>query len=185
MNKNRNRVNDHDKKGRTDGLYKSRIHFCFAFVAKCNGYCDGYRHFLMFIFIAAAFPLYGTAEAMLTARRLSGNFVDSRGLPHPIGEAEIVSMVNRMQRKNYRISNKRICEWLHMTDAEYADLALGHSKSKRRSERKAETQKKRERRNEMIMEAVDQGKTYKEIAETEGCSVRTVASVVSAYRCRE
>lgn len=161
-------------------LSKSRIRFCFAFVAKRNGRCDGYRHFLLIILACAAMPLYGTAETRTLLEQLSNKFCDLSGVPHPTDSMDIEAILNRLNRKGiYKISNARICSWLKISKQEYNILALSNKKSEKRDLKKLNTKKKKEERDQIIIKAINKGATYRHAADLAGCSIRTVASVVA------
>lgn len=164
-------------------LFGSRVKFCFAYVQSKKGNCNGYRHKLLFILSTAAVPLYGSEVAKNRMRCLAGQFVDDSS----ISEKYISSTVERMLRREYKLKNKTICEWLNITQNEYQRLALSNMEVEKRKNKKIETKKKREERDTIIIAAINNGKTRREAAELAGCSLRTVNYVVRSFRntCRD
>lgn len=154
-------------------LFGSRVKFCFEFVKSKNGYCDGYRHKLLFIFASAAVPLYGADIAKQKMKTLVRQFVDGE----PISEQYINSTVKEAEK--YKFKNQTICDWLNITLNEYKHLIKSNSQSEIRENIKLETKKKREVRNATIIELINNGKTHREVAGLVGCSIRTVDYVVA------
>lgn len=154
-------------------LFGSRIKFCFAFVASKKGYCNGYRHKLLLIFATAAIPLYGLAQGKAKMEFLSQQFLDGE----PISKKYISDTAEKAEK--YKFKNQTICDWLNISLSEYTHLIKANSESEKRKNKKVATAKKREERNAIIIEAINSGKSHREVAKLVGCSTRTVDYVVA------
>ena len=106
--------------------------------------------------------------------------LDQKELTGVIASVDEVTNV-RGEKGYYLIGAQRLTELLALTPQELVDLNFFESKrSLERKEQKQLTAQRKQTRNHMILSLRQEGYTHAQIADSVGCSPRTVASVLKA-----
>lgn len=161
---------------------------------KLRGYdCHGSRESLCFVHYNTATQIYGPDAAFAHTLAFNARF------NHPLPEADIAQIKRSVdnvtimhgshkgERGFYPLCMQSLMEKLRMTQEEA--LAAGFLSTNRqqvRAQAKADTAQRRNERNQAIVNLCTmQGFTQKAAATQIGCSIRTVASVMAAWRANK
>lgn len=151
-----------------------------------RGYdCAGNRELMSFVFYNTAVQIYTHEDAGFRLRMFNARFKNPLAQCELDGIVKSVDSVTNMHGDQgyYLIGAKRLTELLSLTQDEAS--AIDFFQSRRTVERamaKQQTKRKRQLRDNRIIELHNAGTTYASIAQLVECSVRTVASVVAAER---
>lgn len=126
-----------------------------------NDYC-----FMHFVTLASVF---GTKEAYQRTQRFNQGFLQ------PLTEKELKSTLSSAFKKDYKFTNKKLIEFLGITDDEANILGL-HIAVPHPS--KASVKAKKDARNEKIIVLYRSGHTQVEISEQLGLNRKTVSTVI-------
>lgn len=167
-------------------LLRSRLANVISLQTLRNFDCEGSRELMCFVFYNTAVQLVGPNDA---SRQL---FTFNSHFTQPLSQAELDSVVRsvdrvvnvRGQRGYYVLSAKRIVEMLALTEQEKIRIQFHTStRSIIREKAKEATASRRALRDKRITNLYRSGDfTQNEIAQKVGCSLRTVASVLSRAR---
>lgn len=144
--------------------------------------CAGSRELMSFVFYNTAVQLYSREDARQRLLAFNSRFVK----PLPNSELNGVvrsvdSVVNvKGEKGHYVLKAETLVELLSLTEKEMLDLNFFASKRMvERMEAKRKTREKRNKRNESIIALYSSGQmTQVQVAESVGCSLRTVQSVL-------
>lgn len=161
----------------------SRIRLIVNYVAFTGGKCDGKRHTVMLIWYSSLVPLVGTSSAQVWLHRLNSLFVDASGVAHPLTPMETRGIMRSVHKAGtYKYKNATICSCLNLSKKQYAEMAYSPKERNKRAQKKQQTQYTKNKRNQMIIDAVKQGYTNEEIAAIAKCSLSTVKRVKKEMR---
>ena len=145
--------------------------------------CEGTRELMSFVFYNTAVQIYMRDEAKTRLKTFNNQFIkplDQKELTGVIASVDEVTNV-RGEKGYYLIGAQRLTELLALTPQELVDLNFFESKrSLERKEQKQLTAQRKQTRNHMILSLRQEGYTHAQIANSVGCSPRTVASVLKA-----
>lgn len=174
------------KRGDDSPLLRSRLANVISLQALRNFDCEGSRELMCFVFYNTAVQLVGPNDASRQLCSFNSRFTQ------PLSQAELDSVVRsvdrvvnvRGQRGYYVLSAKRIVEMLALTEQEKIKIRFHTStRSIIREKAKEATASRRALRDKKIYNLYRSGDfTQNEIAQRVGCSLRTVASVLSRAR---
>ena len=174
------------KHGDDSPLLRSRLANVISLQTLRNFDCEGSRELMCFVFYNTAVQLAGPSDASRQLCSFNSRFTQ------PLSQAELDSVVRsvdrvvnvRGQRGYYVLSAKRIVEMLALTEQEKVKIRFYTStRSIVREKAKEFTASRRASRNKRITDLYQSGDfTQNEIAQMIGCSLRTVASVLSRAR---
>ena len=174
------------KHGDDSPLLRSRLANVISLQALRNFDCEGSRELMCFVLYNTAVQLVGPSDASRQLCSFNSRFTQ------PLSQAELDSVVRsvdrvvnvRGQRGYYVLSAKRIVEMLALTEQEKVKIRFYTStRSIVREKAKEFTASRRASRNKRITDLYQSGDfTQNEIAQMIGCSLRTVASVLSRAR---
>ena len=174
------------KRGDDSPLLRSRLANVISLQALRNFDCEGSRELMCFVFYNTAVQLVGPNDASRQLCSFNSRFTQ------PLSQAELDSVVRsvdrvvnvRGQRGYYVLSAKRIVEMLALTEQEKIKIRFHTStRSIIREKAKEATASRRALRDKKISNLYRSGDfTQNEIAQRVGCSLRTVASVLSRAR---
>lgn len=174
------------KHGDDSPLLRSRLANVISLQTLRNFDCEGSRELMCFVFYNTAVQLAGPSDASRQLCSFNSRFTQ------PLSQAELDSVVRsvdrvvnvRGQRGYYVLSAKRIVEMLALTEQEKLKIRFYTStRSIVREKAKEFTASRRASRNKRITDLYQSGDfTQNEIAQMIGCSLRTVASVLSRAR---
>ena len=174
------------KRGDDSPLLRSRLANVISLQALRNFDCEGSRELMCFVFYNTAVQLVGPNDASRQLCSFNSRFTQ------PLSQAELDSVVRsvdrvvnvRGQRGYYVLSAKRIVEMLALTEQEKIKIRFHTStRSIIREKAKEATASRRALRDKKISNLYRSGDfTQNEIAQRVGCSLRTVASVLSQAR---
>lgn len=174
------------KHGDDSPLLRSRLANVISLQALRNFDCEGSRELMCFVFYNTAVQLVGPNDASRRLCTFNSHFTQ------PLSQAELDSVVRsvdrvvnvRGQRGYYVLSAKRIVEMLALTEQEKIRIQFHTStRSIIREKAKEATASRRALRDKRITNLYRSGDfTQNEIAQRVGCSLRTVASVLSRAR---
>lgn len=174
------------KHGVDSPLLRSRLANVISLQALRNFDCEGSRELMCFVFYNTAVQLVGPNDASRQLCTFNSHFTQ------PLSQAELDSVVRsvdrvvnvRGQRGYYVLSAKRIVEMLALTEQEKIRIQFHTStRSIIRKKAKEATASRRALRDKRITNLYRSGDfTQNEIAQRVGCSLRTVASVLSRAR---
>ena len=167
-------------------LLRSRLANVISLQTLRNFDCEGSRELMCFIFYNTAVQLVGPSDASRQLCSFNSRFTQ------PLSQAELDSVVRsvdrvvnvRGQRGYYVLSAKKIVEMLALTEQEKLKIRF-HSSTRSiiREKAKEVTASRRALRDKRITNLYRSGDfTQNEIAQMIGCSLRTVASVLSRAR---
>lgn len=154
-----------------------------------NFNCEGNRELMSFVFYNTAVQVYPHEVAQQKLSSFNNNFINPLNVSELNGITKSVDSVINMRGEQgyYLIGANRLRELLAMKLEE--EVAIDFFESKRsvlRKEAKRVTKEKRDQRNTRIVTLYRQGShTYASIAKQVMCSVRTVATVISAYKQKQ
>ena len=174
------------KHGDDSPLLRSRLANVISLQTLRNFDCEGSRELMCFIFYNTAVQLVGPSDASRQLCSFNSRFTQ------PLSQAELDSVVRsvdrvvnvRGQRGYYVLSAKKIVEMLALTEQEKLKIRF-HSSTRSiiREKAKEVTASRRALRDKRITNLYRSGDfTQNEIAQRVGCSLRTVASVLSRAR---
>ena len=174
------------KHGDDSPLLRSRLANVISLQTLRNFDCEGSRELMCFVFYNTAVQLVGPNDASWQLCTFNSHFTQ------PLSQAELDSVVRsvdrvvnvRGQRGYYVLSAKRIVEMLALTEQEKIRIQFHTStRSIIREKAKEATASRRALRDKKIINLYRSGDfTQNEIAQRVGCSLRTVASVLSRAR---
>ncbi|WP_296062296.1 hypothetical protein [uncultured Ellagibacter sp.] len=174
------------KHGDDSPLLRSRLANVISLQALRNFDCEGSRELMCFVLYNTAVQLVGPSDASRQLCSFNSRFTQ------PLSQAELDSVVRsvdrvvnvRGQRGYYVLSAKRIVEMLALTEQEKIRIQFHTStRSIIREKAKEATASRRALRDKRITKLYRSGDfTQNEIAQRVGCSLRTVASVLSRAR---
>lgn len=170
-------------------LLKSRLAKIIELQKLRNFNCEGNRELMSFVFYNTAVQVYPHEVAQQKLSSFNNNFINPLNVSELNGITKSVDSVINMRGEQgyYLIGANRLRELLAMTLEE--EVAINFFESKRsvlRKEAKRITKEKRDQRNARIVTLYRQGShTYASIAKQVMCSVRTVATVISAYKQKQ
>ena len=174
------------KRGDDSPLLRSRLANVISLQALRNFDCEGSRELMCFVFYNTAVQLVGPNDASRQLCSFNSRFTQ------PLSQAELDNVVRsvdrvvnvRGQRGYYVLSAKRIVEMLALTEQEKIKIRFHTStRSIIREKAKEATASRRASRDKKISNLYRSGDfTQNEIAQRVGCSLRTVASVLSRAR---
>ena len=174
------------KHGDDSPLLRSRLANMISLQTLRNFNCEGSRELMCFVFYNTAVQLVGPSDASRQLCSFNSRFTQ------PLSQAELDSVVRsvdrvvnvRGQRGYYVLSAKRIVEMLALTEQEKISIQFHTStRSIIREKAKEATASRRALRDKRITNLYRSGDfTQNEIAQRVGCSLRTVASVLSRAR---
>ena len=174
------------KHGDDSPLLRSRLANVISLQTLRNFDCEGSRELMCFVFYNTAVQLVGPNDASRQLCTFNSHFTQ------PLSQAELDSVVRsvdrvvnvRGQRGYYVLSAKRIVEMLALTEQEKIRIQFHTStRSIIREKVKEATASRRALRDKRITNLYRSGDfTQNEIAQKVGCSLRTVASVLSRAR---
>ena len=174
------------KHGDDSPLLRSRLASMISLQTLRNFDCEGSRELMCFVFYNTAVQLVGPNDASRQLCTFNSHFTQ------PLSQAELDSVVRsvdrvvnvRGQRGYYVLSAKRIVEMLALTEQEKIRIQFHTStRSIIREKAKEATASRRALRDKRITNLYRSGDfTQNEIAQKVGCSLRTVASVLSRAR---
>ena len=174
------------KHGDDSPLLRSRLANIISLQTLRNFNCEGSRELMCFVFYNTAVQLVGPSDASRQLCAFNSRFMQ------PLSQAELDSVVRsvdrvvnvRGQRGYYVLSAKRIVEMLALTEQEKIRIQFHTStRSIIREKAKEATASRRALRDKWITNLYRSGDfTQNEIAQRVGCSLRTVASVLSRAR---
>lgn len=174
------------KHGDDSPLLRSRLANVISLQTLRNFDCEGSRELMCFVFYNTAVQLVGPNDASRQLCTFNSHFTQ------PLSQAELDSVVRsvdrvvnvRGQRGYYVLSAKRIVEMLALTEQEKIRIQFHTStRSIIREKAKEATASRRALRDKRITNLYRSGDfTQNEIAQRVGCSLRTVASVLSRAR---
>ena len=174
------------KHGDDSPLLRSRLANVISLQTLRNFDCEGSRELMCFVFYNTAVQLVGPSDASRQLCSFNSRFMQ------PLSQAELDSVVRsvdrvvnvRGQRGYYVLSAKRIVEMLALTEQEKIRIQFHTStRSIIREKAKEATASRRALRDKRITNLYRSGDfTQNEIAQRVGCSLRTVASVLSRAR---
>ena len=145
--------------------------------------CEGTRELMSFVFYNTAVQIYARDEAKTRLKTFNNQFIkslDQKELAGVIASVDEVTNI-RGEKGYYLIGAQRLTELLALTPQELVDLTFFESKrSLERKEQKQLTAQRKQTRNHMILSLRQEGYTHAQIANSVGCSPRTVASVLKA-----
>ena len=174
------------KHGDDSPLLRSRLANVISLQTLRNFDCEGSRELMCFVFYNTAVQLVGPNDASRQLCSFNSRFTQ------PLSQAELDSVVRsvdrvvnvRGQRGYYVLSAKRIVEMLALTEQEKIKIRF-HSSTRSiiREKAKEATASRRALRDKRITNLYRSGDfTQNEIAQRVGCSLRTVANVLSRAR---
>lgn len=174
------------KHGDDSPLLRSRLANVISLQTLRNFDCEGSRELMCFIFYNTAVQLVGPSDASRQLCSFNSRFTQ------PLSQAELDSVVRsvdrvvnvRGQRGYYVLSAKKIVEMLALTEQEKIKIRF-HSSTRSiiREKAKEATASRRALRDKRITNLYRSGDfTQNEIAQRVGCSLRTVANVLSRAR---
>lgn len=154
--------------------------------------CHGSRESLCFVHYNTATQIYGPDAAFAHTLAFNARFT------HPLPEADIAQIKRSVdnvtvvhgkhkgEKGFYPLSLQSLIEKLRMTQEEaYAAGFFSSSRQLVRAQAKQDTTQRRDKRNQAIVALCSShGFTQKAAADHVGCSVRTVASVMAAWRAQ-
>lgn len=174
------------KRGNDSPLLRSRLANVISLQALRNFDCEGSRELMCFVFYNTAVQLVGSNDASRQLCSFNSRFTQ------PLSQAELDSVIRsvdrvvnvRGQRGYYVLSANRIVEMLALTEQEKIIIRFHTStRSIIREKAKEATASRRASRDKTISNLYRSGDfTQNEIAQRVGCSLRTVASVLSRAR---
>ena len=174
------------KHGDDSPLLRSRLANVISLQTLRNFDCEGSRELMCFVFYNTAVQLVGPNDASRQLCTFNSHFMQ------PLSQAELDSVVRsvdrvvnvRGQRGYYVLSANRIVEMLALTEQEKIRIQFHTStRSIIREKAKEATASRRALRDKRITNLYRSGDfTQNEIAQRVGCSLRTVASVLSRAR---
>ena len=170
-------------------LLKSRLAKIIELQKLRNFNCEGNRELMSFVFYNTAVQVYPHEVAQQKLSSFNNNFINPLNVSELNGITKSVDSVINMRGEQgyYLIGANRLRELLAMKLEE--EVAIDFFESKRsvlRKEAKRVTKEKRDQRNTRIVTLYRQGShTYASIAKQVMCSVRTVATVISAYKQKQ
>ena len=161
----------------------SRIRLIINYVAFLEGKCDGKRHSVMLIWYSSLVPLIGTSRSQVWLHRLNALFVGESGEAHPLTLKEIREIARSVQKAGpYKFKNETICLYLNLSKKQYAEMAYSPKERNKRTQKKQQTQNEKNKRDQMVIDAVNQGYTNVKIAQMANCSIATVKRVKKKMR---
>lgn len=174
------------KHGDDSPLLRSRLANVISLQTLRNFDCEGSRELMCFVFYNTAVQLVGPNDASRQLCSFNSRFTQ------PLSQAELDSVVRsvdrvvnvRGQRGYYVLSAKKIVEMLALTEQEKLKIRF-HSSTRSiiREKAKEATASRRALRDKRITNLYRSGDfTQNEIAQRVGCSLRTVANVLSRAR---
>lgn len=158
---------------------------------RLRGYnCHGTRESMCFVHYNTATQIYGPDAAFAHTMAFNAQFT------HPLPEADIAQIKRSVDRVViqfgshkgemgfYPLRLENLIEKLRMTQQEAENAGFfDNSRQAKRQQAKTDTAQKRQARNVRIVQLFEQGKlTQQQIADESGCSLRTVSSVVNAWK---
>lgn len=170
-------------------LLKSRLAKIIELQKLRNFNCEGNRELMSFVFYNTAVQVYPHEIAQQKLGSFNNNFMNPLNASELKGIIKSVDSVTNLRGEQgyYLIGANRLRELLAMKLEE--EVAINFFESKRsvlRKEAKRVTKEKRDQRNTRIVTLYRQGShTYASIAKQVMCSVRTVATVISAYKQKQ
>lgn len=174
------------KHGDDSPLLRSRLANVISLQTLRNFDCEGSRELMCFVFYNTAVQLVRPNDASRQLCTFNSHFTQ------PLSQAELDSVVRsvdrvvnvRGQRGYYVLSAKKIVEMLALTEQEKIRIQFHTStRSIIREKAKEATASRRALRDKRITNLYRSGDfTQNEIAQRVGCSLRTVASVLSRAR---
>lgn len=174
------------KRGDDSPLLRSRLANVISLQALRNFDCEGSRELMCFVFYNTAVQLVGSHDAYRQLQSFNLRFAEPLSQSELNGVARSVDrVVNvRGQRGFYVLSANKITELLALTEAEKKQIQFHTStRSLLREKAKEITASRRASRDKRITNLYQSGNyTQNEIAQEVGCSLRTVASVLSRTR---
>lgn len=177
------------KCGDDSPLLRSRLANVISLQALRNFDCEGSRELMCFVFYNTAVQLAGSQDAYRQLQSFNLRFAEPLSQSELNGVARSVDrVVNvRGQRGFYVLSANKITELLALTEAEKKQIHFHTStRSLLREKAKEITASRRASRDKRITSLYQSGDlTQNEIAQAVGCSLRTVASVLSKTRRRQ
>lgn len=144
--------------------------------------CEGYREQMCFIAYSALVQLYGAEIAPEKLYDFNNRFVD------PLDEAELDHIIEGTDGNvapdyswsgYYKLPDRYIIRTLEVSEDEAR--VIGFDCSWRKIAQRVENQEKKKKRDETILEDLRAGLTYKEVAEKNDISIRTINRIVSKY----
>ena len=174
------------RRGEDSPLLRSRLSNVVSLQALRNFGCEGSRELMCFVFYNTAVQLAGHRDAFCQLQSFNMRFAKPLSPSELNGVARSVDrVVNvRGQRGFYVLSANKISELLSLTEQEKKQIRFHAStRSLVREKAKEITASRRALRNKQIASLYQNGDlTQNEIAQVVGCSLRTVASVLSKAR---
>ncbi len=156
----------------------SRIRMIINYVAVMEGKCDGRRHTVMLIWYSSLVQLVGTSRAQSWLHKLNALFVSESCGAHPLSPVEIQDIVRSVEKAGpYKFKNATICSSLNLSKEQYAEMAYSPKERNKRAQKKQQTQYKKNKRNQIVLDAINHGYTYEEVAKIANCSITTVKRV--------
>ena len=142
--------------------------------------CMGHRELMVFCFYNCAVQAYSSRDDAYNAvRSFNERFLE------PLDEAEIQGVQKSVDKVGYyKMGQPKLAEKLGLSEDEAESIGFQRSsKAMRREAAKAQTAERRRERDATILGLYKtSGATQKSVADTVGCSVRTVASVLKEAR---
>lgn len=158
---------------RYQSLIFKRKKFLEDYSANRNYNVTGSRDLVMFLYCATVYNLVGVNYVMLAMQQLNSRFTS------PLRQSHIDSIYNYVVSKGgLRFTNTKFLDYLpFLTDTERISYNTAKTTNATRDTRRKTA---KEERNRKIMELATQGMTTQQIADTVGCSVRTVKTFLKS-----
>lgn len=158
-------------------LYK-RTAFIMELAKLSNGYCNGRRNSMLYLYYNYCLQLHDFNTAQIKLQQLNNSFKE------PVKQSQINTIFREFEQKSqtndpfYKYSKAKFLDELKLTVSE----RLMYTNFMSREAERTEAREAKEKRNQTIVTMWEQGCTQQQIADEVGCHVDTVANVLKKYK---